>query len=113
MQFGPGPFIQDLHGNRQGARVRRIEVRDLPQSSGGDRKGTDGVAGVTLRFLDAQKMVDGDAIEPGSEFCLTAKTGQGADGFEEDLLGSVFGVGVGMEHAKGEDEEPWKVAGEE
>jgi hypothetical protein len=106
-------LIQYFHGNRDGARVRRIEVRDLAQSLGGLGKGTDGIAGVPVWFLDAQEMVDGDAVEPGTELRLTAKLGESFDGFQENLLSGVFGVGAAMEHANREVEDPREVACEQ
>jgi len=108
-----GLFIQDVDWNWDGSGVGRVEIGDLAESGGGDGEGTNWVGGVPLGFPDAEQMIDGDAIEPGAEPGLAAKAGEGLDGFEEDLLSSVFGIGAAMEHVKGEVEEPRKMRSEQ
>jgi hypothetical protein len=50
-------------------------------------------------FSNVQQVVGGDAIKPGAELCLAAEAGERVDGFEKNLLRSVFGVGAAVQHA--------------
>lgn len=60
---------------------------------------------------DREQLVDSDSIMPGAALCFASETRERAHGFEEDLLGGVFGVGAAMKHSDGEAKKPRKVAG--
>jgi hypothetical protein len=102
-----------FYGDGDRARVGRVEVRNLAQTGRGCCEGAYGVGGGPCGFSDVDEMVDGDAIEPGTELGFSAEAREGGDGFEEDFLGGVFGVGAAMEHAEGEVEDPREVACDE
>lgn len=110
---GAGFLGKDFDGDGDGARVGWVKIGDPAQSVGGGGEGADGVGGSPGSFPNVQEMVDGDAIEPGAELGFCAESWEGLDGFEEDLLGGVFGVGLTVEHTEGDVEEPGEMAGEE
>jgi len=109
----PCLFSQYLYGDGDGARVGWVEVGDPAKPGGGHGKGADGIGCGPFGFLDAQQVVDSNAIEPGAELRLAPKAMESLDGFQQDILCGVFGIVAAVEHAEREVEEPREVAGEQ
>lgn len=108
-----GFLCEDFDGNRDGAWVGWIEVVNLAEARCGFVERANGIGGGPIAFANVQQVVGGDAIEPGTELGFATEAGKGSDGFEEDVLGCVFGIGAAVEHADRQVVDPWGVAGEE
>ena len=54
---------------------------------------------IPLAPEEVQGLVDGNAVEPCREFCLTPEGVQLAPGFQESVLQNIVGIVMGQHHA--------------
>ena len=104
-----GLFDEDLNWNRNGSRVRQVEVGYPLQAA----RGIVERANRHRSLLDIQNVIDGDAIQPRAKLGVAAERGQGLEGFEQHFLRGILRVGAAQQHTNREVEHPGLMARQE